>query len=418
MVYIISKSGKPLMPTKNHAKVRLLLKQKKVIIVKRIPFTIQLNYDTTEYTQEITLGVDAGSKTIGLSATTKSDVLFEANVQLRNDITKLISARAELRRSRRNRKTRYRKARFNNRRRKEGWLAPSIRQKIDTHLSVIVRIHKILPIRRIVVEVASFDIQKIKNPDISGKEYQQGEQLGFWNVREYVLHRDGHICQCCKGKSKDKVLNVHHIESRQVGGDAPNNLITLCETCHKGYHLGTVKLPKTIKRGMKFKDATFMGIMRWAFYNKLKELYSNVKLTYGYITKNVRIQNKLQKDHYIDGRCISGNPLSKENNTIYIIRKIRCHNRQLHKCKILKGGIKKNNQAQYKVFGFRLFDAVKYRNNQYTIFSRRNRGYFDIRTLGGVIVNNGSVSCKNIKFIQSNSGYIIEQRKHTALCEE
>ena len=288
MVYIISKSGKPLMPTKNHTKVRILLKQKKARIVKRIPFVIQLNYNTTEYTQEITLGVDTGSKTVGLSATTKSDVLFEANVQLRNvqlrnDITKLISVRAELRRSRRNRKTRYRKDRFNNRSKQDGWIAPSIRQKIDTHLSVIARLHKILPIRRIVVEVASFDIQKIKHPDISSEEYQQGEQLGFWNVREYVLHRDGHICQCCNGKSKDKVLNVHHIESRQVGGDAPNNLITLCETCHKGYHLGTVKLPKTIKRGMKFKDATFMGIIRWAFYNKLKELYSNVKLTYGYI---------------------------------------------------------------------------------------------------------------------------------------
>ena len=279
------------MPTKNHAKVRLLLKQKKAKIVKHIPFTIQLIYDTSEYTQEVTLGVDAGSKTIGLSATTKNDVLFEANVHLRNDITKLISARAELRKSRRNRKTRYRKARFNNRRRKEGCLAPSIKQKIDTHLSVIDRLYKILPVTKIIVEVANFDIQKIKNPDIIGTEYQEGEQLGFWNVREYVLHRDGHLCQCCKGKSKDKILNVHHIESRQIGGNAPNNLITLCETCHTGFHKGTVKLPKTIKRGISFRDAAFMGIMRWAFYNRLKGLYQNVKLTYGYITKNTRIQN-------------------------------------------------------------------------------------------------------------------------------
>lgn len=415
MVYIISKSGKPLMPTKNHAKVRVLLKHKQARIVKRIPFIIQLNYDTTEYTQEIKLGVDTGSKTIGLSATTKNDVLFEANVQLRNDITKLISARAELRRTRRNRKTRYRKARFNNRRKQEGWLAPSIRQKIDTHLSVIARLYKILPITKVIVEVASFDIQKIKNPDISGKEYQEGEQLGFWNVREYVLHRDGHVCQCCKGKSKDKVLNVHHIESRQTGGDAPNNLITLCKTCHKGYHLGTVKLPKTIKRGIDFRDATFMGIMRWAFYNRLKGLYHNVNLNYGYITKKTRIQYNLQKDHYIDARCISSNPLAKENNCLFNMRKIRCHNRQLHKCKILKGGIKKNNQAPYKVFGFRLFDVVKYKQKNYILFGRRNSGYFDIRTLDGESVNKGSVSCKNLKFVQSNSGYIIEQRKHTAL---
>ena len=131
----------------------------------------------------------------------------------------------------------------------------------------------ILPVTKIIVETASFDIHKIKDPDISGTGYQQGEQLDFWNVREYVLSRDGHTCQCCKGKSKDPVLNVHHIESRKTGGDAPNNLITLCETCHKGYHSGAVQLPKAIHRGMRFKDAAFMGIMRWAFYNKLKEVY-------------------------------------------------------------------------------------------------------------------------------------------------
>ena len=136
-----------------------------------------------------------------------------------------------------------------------------------------------------------------------------GEQLGFWNVREYVLFRDGYQCQCCKGKSKDKILNVHHIESRKTGGNAPNNLITLCETCHTGYHKGIVELPKTIKRGRKFKDATFMGIMRWAFYNKLKETYQSkgieISLTYGYITKNTRIKLGLPKEHYVDARCIA-----------------------------------------------------------------------------------------------------------------
>ena len=99
---------------------------------------------------------------------------------------------------------------------------------------------KILPINQIIVETASFDIQKIKNPEIQGIEYQQGEQMDFWNVREYVFFRDGHTCQCCKGRSRDKILNVHHIESRKTGGNAPNNLSTLCETCHKGYHNGTV----------------------------------------------------------------------------------------------------------------------------------------------------------------------------------
>ena len=192
-------------------------------------------------------------------------MLFESDVELRNDIVNLLSIRRQNRRTRRNRKTRYRKPRFNNRRRKEGWLAPSVQNKADSHLTVIRKIHEILPITKVIVEVTSFDIQKIKNPMISGTEYQKGEQLDFWNVREYVLFRDGHICQCCKGKSKDEILNVHHIESRHTGGNAPNNLITLCETCHTGYHKGTVKLSKTIHRGMSFKDAAFMGIMRWAF---------------------------------------------------------------------------------------------------------------------------------------------------------
>ena len=414
MVYVLNQNGQPLMPTENHAKVRVLLRQGKAKVIKKCPFTIQLAYDSTNYTQEVTLGVDSGSKHIGLSATTKDKVLFESDVELRNDIVDLLSTRRQNRRTRRTRKTRYRKPRFNNRKRKDGWLAPSVQNKVDSHLTVIRRVHEILPISKIVVEVASFDIQKIKNPTISGTDYQQGEQLDFWNVREYVLFRDGHTCQCCKGKSKDKILNVHHIESRKTGGNAPNNLITLCETCHTGYHKGTVKLPKTIKRGMSFRDATFMGIMRWAFYNKLKEIYPNVSLTYGYITKNTRIENNLPKDHYIDARCISGNPLASSDGTVYYQKKVRCHNRQIHKNTILNGGIRKRNQAEYEIKGFRLFDTVNYKGNVYTIFGRRNSGFFDIRTLDGTKVNKGSVSCKKIRLIQPNSNYLIELRKHTA----
>ena len=411
MVYVIDKNGNPLMPTENHAKVRLLLKTKKAKIVKRCPFIIQLMYDTTNYTQDITLGIDAGSKIIGISATTTKKALFEANVQIRNDIVNLLANRRELRRNRRYRKTRYRKAKFLNRKKEKGWLPPSVQNKIDTHFSIVKKIHKILPISKIIVEVASFDIQRIKNPNISSIEYQQGEQFGFWNVREYVLFRDNHACQCCKGKSNDKILNVHHIESRKIGGDAPNNLITLCETCHKGYHDGTIKLPKTIKRGTSFKDATFMGIMRRAFYEKLKQIYPNVKITYGYITKKTRIENGLPKDHYIDARCISGNPKAINNREIFYYKKIRCHNRQIYKCKILKGGIKKRNQAPYKVCEYRLYDMVKYKNAPYIIFGRRRTGFFDIRTLDGLKVNNGSINYKKLKLIQPCKSFIIEIKK-------
>lgn len=415
MVYVLNQSGQPLMPTERHGKVRHLLKSGKAKVIKRCPFTIQLLYNSTHYTQDITLGVDAGSKHIGLSATTKQKELYAAEIELRSDIVKLLAARRELRRSRRNRKTRYRKPRFQNRThsKKPGWLAPSIRQKIQCHLTVIANVHKILPIKTIIMETASFNIQKIKHTDIHGVEYQQGEQLDFWNVREYVLFRDNHTCQCCKGRSKDNILNIHHIESRQTGGNAPNNLITLCETCHTGYHNGKVTLPKTIKRGMSFKDAAFIGIMRWSCYHMLKSIYPNIHMTYGYITKNTRIRNNLPKEHYVDARCISGNPKAMPLPHYYYQKKVRCHNRQIHKVNPIKHGIRKRNQAEYIVHGYRLFDKVQYQNNEYFIFGRRKTGYFDIRTLMSIKANNGSISYKKLKLLEKSKKYLTETRLQT-----
>lgn len=397
------------MPTERFGKVRRLLKNGLAHVVCHIPFTIQLDYETTNFVQPINLGVDAGSKYIGISATTSEKELYAADVELRNDIVEKLSTRREQRRTRRYR-LRYRKARFNNRisSKRKGWLAPSIGNKIQTHLTVIEKIHKFLPITNIVVETASFDIQKIKNSSISSKEYQQGEQFDFFNVREYVLFRDKHTCQYCKGKSKDNVLNVHHIESRKTGGNAPNNLITLCETCHKKYHKGEIQLK--IKRGKSFKDATFMGIMRWAFYNRLKSIYPNVSMIFGYITKNTRILNNLPKEHYVDARCISGNPKAKPLGYYFYQKKVRCQNRQIHKAKILKGGKKKLNQAPFLVKGYRLFDLVKYQKELYYIFGRRSSGFFDIRRLDGTKINNGSVSCKHIRLIDARKTLIIEKR--------
>ena len=429
MVYVLAKNGHPLMPTGNHAKVRVLLKSGRAVVRQRCPFTIQLTYEGTAYTQEITLGVDAGSKHIGLSATTKDKVLYESDVELRNDIVGLLSTRREFRRSRRSRKTRYRKPRFNNRRRKDGWLAPSVQNKVDSHLTVVRKVHGILPITRVIVEVAAFDIQRLKADAESlarpeGKDYQRGEQMGFWNVREYVLFRDGHQCQCCKGKSKDQILNVHHIESRKVGGNAPNNLITLCETCHRGFHNGTVNLPKSIKRGMRFKDAAFMGVMRWAFYNALKEQYPDVGLTYGYVTKNVRIENGLSVkkeehgsgkksyllNHMMDARCISGNPKAASNGVAYYQKKVRRHNRQIHKSSIMRGGYRKRNQAPYEVMGYRLFDKVRWKGQACFIFGRRSTGRMDIRHLDGMRVN-ASVSYKNLRLLEMHKGYLTELRQ-------
>ena len=407
MVYVINKHGKALMPTNRYGKVRRLLKSGLAHVVHRIPFTIQLDYDTTEITQPITLGIDAGSKFIGVCATTNKKELYAANVELRNDIVDKLSTRREQRRTRRNR-LRHRKARFNNRVRHKGWMAPSVKNKIQTHLTVVKNAYKILPISKIVVETASFDIQKIKNPNVEGEDYQNGEQKGFWNIREYVLWRDGHTCQHCHGKSGDKILNVHHLESRKTGGNSPSNLITLCETCHKDFHNGKFELK--VKRGASFRDAAFMGIMRWAFFERLKKIYPNVSMTFGYITKNTRIANGLPKEHYVDARCISGNPQAKPLGYYFYQKKVRCQNRQIHKINILKGGKKRLNQAPFIVKGFRLFDLVEYQKELFYVFGRRKNGYFDIRRLDGTNFNKGNISYKKLRLVETRRALLTERR--------
>lgn len=378
VVYVQDVNGKPLMLTKRSGWVRRALRDGKAVVVERCPFVIRLTYATTNYTQPITLGVDAGTVHVGLSATSVKEELFAEKVVLRKDIIDLISSRREARKTRRNR-LRYRKSRFSNRKINKGWIAPSVRQRIDAHLKAIEDVHLILPITKIIIEVAQFDTQKIKNSNISGEEYQRGEQLGFWNVREYVLARDGHRCQCCKGKSGDNILNVHHIESRKTGGNSPGNLIILCETCHKAYHRGEIQLK--IRRTKSLRDASVMGIMKWRLYDELKSRYPDVSMTFGYITKYNRIQNGIEKSHVSDAFVISKNLKAKMSSYYYLVRKTRRHNRQIHKAKIMKGGKKKMNQTQFEVKGFRLFDRIFYDGEIMFVTGRRSSGYFSIRDI-------------------------------------
>ena len=164
------------------AKARLLLKERNAIVVRRTPFTIQLTIATGETKQPVSLGVDAGYKHVGLSASTEKAELYASEIELRQDITDLLSARRELRRARRNRKTRYRGPRFDNRirtKRKE-WFAPSVENRINAHLSRIEKVLRLLPVTTITVETASFDTQLLKNSDISGKEYHSRSSWAFW----------------------------------------------------------------------------------------------------------------------------------------------------------------------------------------------------------------------------------------------
>ena len=418
MVYVLNKYGKPLMPTTRYSRVRRLLRKGLAVIVDYRPFTIQLTYDTPNGVQEVSLGVDAGTKHVGFSATTKKKVLFEAELRLRSDIVEKLSTRREFRRTRRNRKTRYRKSRFLNRTgsKKPGWLAPSVRQKVGSHIYWISKICKFLPIKKITVETAQFDTQLLKAqeqglPLPQGTDYQKGEQLGFSNVREYVLFRDGHKCQCCKGKSKGSKLNVHHIESRKNGGNAPNNLITLCSECHARYHRGEIELPKNVKRGTSMRDAAVMGIMRKSVFIRLNELVGDTIPcfeTYGYITKHTRTNAGLQKDHVIDARCISGNPGAASDRHYWIIRKLRANNRQLHKASILTAGIRKNNQAPHEVHGYRLMDSVVYAERPCFVNGRRQSGYFSLSDISGHVLA-GSVSYKHLNLINHNNSNIMEE---------
>ena len=411
-IFVLNMRGQPLMPC-SPPKARKLLRAGKAVPVRRTPFVIQLTVPTGETKQPITLGVDAGYKHVGLSATTAKEELLASEVELRQDVTGLLSNRLALRRARRNRKTRYRAPRFDNRVRSKhkGWLAPSVENRIQAHISRIEAVCRVLPITKIVIETASFDIQKIKNPEVEGTDYQQGEQLGFWNVREYVLFCDGHVCQACKGRSKDLILNVHHIESRKTGGDAPGNLITLCEACHKAYHAGKLK-QFSPRRGASFRAETFMGIMRWTVLNRLRERHPELPVTntYGYLTKHKRIVAGLPKTHCADAFCIAGVLDAKRRGEYLFQKQTRRHNRQIHKLTILKGGVRKRHQAPYLVHGFRLFDKVLCKGEVGFIFGRRSSGAFDVRRLDGTKISAG-ISYKKLSLLEKRKTFLTELRK-------
>ncbi|HEV2581513.1 MAG TPA: HNH endonuclease, partial [Ktedonobacteraceae bacterium] len=193
-----------------------------------------------------------------------------------------------------------------------------------------------------------------------------------------------------------------------TGGDSPDNLITLCETCHDHIHR-TRQEHKIERKSRGWRDATHMGMIRWRIYEQAKAMFPNVHLTYGYITKQTRITNNLEKSHLIDARCISQHPLVGSDGTWYLIKYVRRNNRQLHKATIRKGGKRQRNTAPKYVHGFRLFDCVQYQGTFCFVFGRRSSGYFDLRTLDGTKIHAGA-SYKHLKSVQRASAHLIERR--------
>lgn len=386
MVYVLAKDHSPLMPTENHAKVRVLLKTGRAKVVRREPFVIRLLYDTEHNTQETIHGIDTGSLHVGSSVYANGKIIYASQIELRDDIKDNMDARRKYRRSRRNRKTRYRKPRFKNRKasKRKDRLPPTMLHKIVAHEREIRFVRKILPITQTVMETGNFDPHLLKKPELAFYPYrhwgyQQGEKYGFYNTKAYVLARDEYTCQCCKNKHKDSKLEAHHIVYRSQGGsDDPKNLITLCHTCHKALHNGKLKNfhPEGMKKG-NLKHATQMNIIR----HQLLRNHPEAIQTYGYVTKRNRELLGLPKDHYIDACVIAscGKPFDFGKGLGLITKKCISH----HDYRKTKGVRSEQPINTGKICGFRKYDKVKYRGEEYFIKGRMSTGYAVLMNIFG-----------------------------------
>ena len=384
MVYVISKENKPLMPCSN-AIARLLLKQGKAKVKRREPFTIKLTFETTNYTQDLTLGVDTGSGTIGTAVSKNNgDIIYMSEVIVRNDITDKMTQRAKYRRNRRNRKTRYRKARWLNRANsiRTNRFSPTMVSKIHSHIKEIEYIKSILPITTLVLETGQFDTHLMKNPTLANPKvrhwgYQKGVNYGFENTKAMVLNRDNYTCQCCRGKHKDSKLEVHHAIFRSNGGsDEQENLITLCHTCHKALHDGKLNISLTGKIKGTLKYATQMNSIRL----QLLKQYPEAIETFGMVTKANRLKLGIEKDHHLDACVIAnqGNPITFKTRSVYVKKCVSDGDFQK-----TKGVRSEQPITTGKICGFRKFDKVKYYGNEYFIKGRMSTGYVILMNIYG-----------------------------------
>jgi 5-methylcytosine-specific restriction endonuclease McrA len=395
VIYVLNKDGQPLMPTSRHGKVKHLLKDGKAKVVRCCPFTIQLLYEGTNYTQKLTLGVDTGAGTLGTAVTNdKGEVLYASKVEVRNDIHDKMVQRSKYRRNRRFRKTRYRKARFLNRKNsiKKDRFSPTMVSKFHTHIKEVEFVKSILPIGTIVFECGQFDTHLMKNPSLANEKirhwgYQKGPNYGFANTREMVLNRDGYKCKKCKGKSGSSRLEVHHILYKGKGGsDKAENLITLCHECHKSLHEGEFQLNLKGKPKGQLKYATQMNSIRC----QLLKRYPEAVETYGYVTKENRFVLGLEKDHHIDAAVIAlGNTIQQnqeeEKDTHITFRTFLYEKKSVSKgdYQQTKGPGSKQKLNTKKINGFKKFDKVKYLGKEYFIKGRMSSGYAFLMDIHG-----------------------------------
>lgn len=414
LVYVLSKDFEPLMPC-TPVIARLLLKQGKAKVKRREPFTIRLLYETSKYMQDLTLGIDTGSGKLAAAAYTEDGkIVYLSEVELRNDITKKMEQRRKYRRNRRSRKTRYRKPRFNNRKKsiRKGRYSPTVESKVHSHEKEIESIRKILPVNKIVLETGQFDPHLMKNPALSDPNvrhwgYQKGVNYGYENTRAMVLVRDAHTCQCCKGKHKDTKLEVHHIIYRSNGGsDDPGNLITLCHTCHKALHDGKIHPGFKGRKKGQLKHATQMNVIR----TRLLGSYPDAIETVGSVTKPNRLRLGLPKEHFIDACVIaSEGKLFEIKSCLYRKKCVSARDRQRTK------GIRSEKKIPTgKIMGFRKFDKVRYLGKEYFVKGRMSTGYATLMDINGKKADFSGTpkgyktpKLKNMKRIQARSSWMV-----------
>lgn len=357
-VFVINMRGEPLMPCSNQ-KARKLLKLGKAKIYRYNPFTIQLLYATGETTQPLNVGIDTGARMIGVAITSENKILVKGEIELRQDVSDNITTRSILRKTRRNRKTRYREARFLNRKRKAGWLPPSVQSKLNATTFWIDKFCSLVPSCYLSIEVGKFNVAKMINPEIAGEEYQNGQTKGYYDVRYFVFARDKYTCQVCK--RKNKILHTHHVIFKSKGGtDRAENLITVCTECHtnENHKPGGIlyQWMQKQKKVPQYKEATFMNIVRKRTFN----MYPEARITYGSETSPRRKMLALDKTHYNDAIAISGIQTIKYNFSEYFrYKQFRKKKRSLHESIPRKGRSAKNTSQK------RNNKNVKYRNGTY-----------------------------------------------------
>lgn len=411
MVYVISKNGRPLMPTTKYSYVRKLLKSGKAKVVRREPFTIKLLYNTSENVDDLVLGVDTGSRYIGAAVFNyrNNKIEYQSEIIIRDDISRKMTKRRQFRRARRS-KLRYRPKRFLNRKNstKPNRLPPSVKHKQQVHIDEVEFCKKILPIASDpVFETGKFDTYLLKCEDEEFNKYhgyQKGINYGHANRRAAILDRDKYTCQYCGAKNTR--FEVHHIKYRSQGGtDDEANLITLCEDCHHKVHTGEITINKKTRQ-LPLKHATHMNIIG----SQLFRQYPNAKETFGFITKANRENLGLPKDHYIDACVIaSGGRQFVQNDVLYKKRRVS-HGSYVRTA--VNHGKFCILPKPSKICGFNQYDKVEYRNNQYFVKGRMSTGFVTLMDIDGnkqTFENPKTVKAASCKRIQARKTTITER---------